>query len=429
MKIKLGLIINLGLIMATTLNAQELPYRAQNEHLGVASCASSVCHGAVTKNKHFFVPMNEYMLWSRYDRHSKAYETLLSVESQHIAHKLGLKNAHQAPLCLDCHSDYIPENLKGPQYHVEDGIGCEACHGGAERWLSTHTAENSNHQDNLAQGMYPTDQTPARAELCLSCHYGNEDKFATHRIMGAGHPRLSFELETFSSLLPPHYELDQDYADRKRIPANGELWTVGQLTLAQSYLQSLRSKRLDGTGMFPELAFFDCHSCHSSMRDLDWNRRSNTLKIAPGTIRINDSYLLMVQLIAKQIDPALAEKLLHAIRNLHSSANQSRRDTRSAAHRIATLLQRLEHIVAQRPLSPDDMEEIFKNLVQTGLKGEYRNYGGAEQAMMALEMILTITNREDHRTTVTRNQLYQLLSNDEAFQAKKFKRSLRALAD
>jgi len=47
--------------------------------------------------------------------------------------------------------------------------------------------------------MYPTEEPMERARLCLSCHLGTERKFATHEIMGAGHPRLAFELELYGS--------------------------------------------------------------------------------------------------------------------------------------------------------------------------------------------------------------------------------------
>ena len=56
---------------------------------------------------------------------------------------------------------------------------------------------DATHAGNVARGLYPTSDPVAQARLCLSCHFGNRDKFVTHRMMGAGHPRMSFELETF----------------------------------------------------------------------------------------------------------------------------------------------------------------------------------------------------------------------------------------
>ncbi len=72
--------------------------------------------------------------------------------------------------------------------------------------------------------MYPTEQPAARAALCVSCHLGADDRFATHEIMGAGHPRLSFELDAFSTNQPAHYIVDADYVRRKGAIEGFNLW-------------------------------------------------------------------------------------------------------------------------------------------------------------------------------------------------------------
>ena len=79
-----------------------LPQADANKHLGVASCATSVCHGKAKKSDQSNVWLNEYRLWSTEDRHARAYQTLRSKESRRIAKNLGLNNAHTAKICLDC---------------------------------------------------------------------------------------------------------------------------------------------------------------------------------------------------------------------------------------------------------------------------------------------------------------------------------------
>ncbi len=185
-------------------------------HLGVETCAGSTCHGSVEPWIKSNVPQNEYVTWQREDKHHKAYSVLLNEESKRIARNLGLAEAHTAEECLVCHSDYVAPELRGPNFQIEDGVGCEACHGGSVRWIGTHLA-GKGHQVNVDNGMYPTDDPFARAKLCLSCHLGDDKRFVTHRIMGAGHPRLSFELDTFTALQPAHFEVDQDYIERKKV--------------------------------------------------------------------------------------------------------------------------------------------------------------------------------------------------------------------
>src|SRR5437868_1431535 len=128
---------------------------ADGIHLGVASCAGSTCHGAVERLKGSSVAQNEYITWSRKDKHAKAYSVLLEDRSIKIARNLGLPDAATAKACLDCHSDNVPEAKRGRQFQLADGVGCEACHGGAETWLGTHIA-GSNHRTNVAAGLAQT---------------------------------------------------------------------------------------------------------------------------------------------------------------------------------------------------------------------------------------------------------------------------------
>ena len=141
-----------------------------------------------------------------------------------IAERLGLGPAAQADACLDCHADNVPEALRGERFQLSDGVGCEACHGGAGDWLVAHYNDpGAGHASNVKAGLYPADDLMARGSLCLSCHLGTADKFATHRMMAAGHPRLTFELDTFTELWrlagsQPHYQVDDDYRHRKSAP-------------------------------------------------------------------------------------------------------------------------------------------------------------------------------------------------------------------
>jgi hypothetical protein len=192
-----------------------LPAQAPDRHLGAASCASSVCHGAVQPPARPGALMNEFVTWSHEDSHAKAYQALSSPQGRSIAAKLGLGSAETAKICLDCHTDNVPQNQRGNRFTLTDGVGCEACHGGAERWISSHAAK-SNYRSDIKTGMYPTADLRDRSRLCLSCHYGAADKFATHRIMAPGHPRLSFEIDTFLALEPVHYRIDEHYRERKR---------------------------------------------------------------------------------------------------------------------------------------------------------------------------------------------------------------------
>ena len=281
-----GFISGFILFIATAGAGAELPQYSKALHLGVASCASGVCHGSVSPRSSTDILQNEYVVWSRLDRHKNAYSTLLSARSKKIARNLGLKNAHEAKICLDCHADNVAAAKKGTRFQIEDGIGCEACHGGAENYLTSHTDKGVSREQNLSNGLYATDQIAERAVLCFSCHIGSEGKIASHEIMGAGHPRLSFELDTFGVLQPAHYVVDEKYRERKWAGSSLTTWALGQVEASKQTLRLIESK-LGGNQLFPELSLFDCHACHHVMSKKRWQQQDR-IRQPPGTVRLND---------------------------------------------------------------------------------------------------------------------------------------------
>src|SRR5262249_3240208 len=157
------------------------------------------CHGqAGGKEKVNAVLQNEYLTWSQKDEHRKAYSVLREDRARKMAMAYGLTvPPESAQVCLNCHADSVPKNRQGPLFRMEDGVACEACHGGASSWLGPHVS-GATHQENVVAGLYPTERPVARALKCLSCHYGDETRIADYRLYGAGHPRLRFELATFT---------------------------------------------------------------------------------------------------------------------------------------------------------------------------------------------------------------------------------------
>src|SRR5262245_22809370 len=179
------------------------PVADNRGHIGVASCSGSNCHGATERPTASAVPGNEYLIWSKRDKHRNAYAVLLEERAVRMARALGLPDAVNQSLCLDCHADNVPAAQRGRQFQLSDGVSCEACHGGAADWLGPHIS-GAGHRANVAAGLYPLEQPVARAEKCLGCHYGDGKRFVEHRLYGAGHPRLGFELDTYTAIEPAH---------------------------------------------------------------------------------------------------------------------------------------------------------------------------------------------------------------------------------
>ena len=122
----------------------------------------------------------------------------------------------------------------------------------------------------------------ARLGICLDCHFGSERGPASSSAtacMAAGHPRISFELDLFSTLQLHHNE-DADYVARKGRSDSVRMWAVGQAMALSREMALFANPTRGNEGAFPEFYFFDCHSCHR--RIFDQADRVKTWEANPG---------------------------------------------------------------------------------------------------------------------------------------------------
>jgi hypothetical protein len=403
---------------------------ADSVHLGVASCAGSTCHGAVQRLKGSVVAQNEYITWSRRDKHAKAYTVLSEERSQRIAKNLGLGDARTAQICLSCHADNVPANQRGPQFQISDGVGCEACHGGARGWLGVHIA-GGTHADNLKAGMYPTDEPLARAEKCLTCHMGDDSKFVTHQIMGAGHPRIGFELDTYTAAQPAHFVVDKDYVERKGPVNDVRVWAVGQAEALVRFMDTVMDPKHAPSGIFPELVLFDCTACHHAMSELRWQDRPSA-GLPPGLPPLNDANAIMLRVIAQRVAPNAAKPLGDGVLALHKASTQNWASVQREARVLRDQAAALVPIVAQHDFGRDDMRALADGVIAVGLDRDAADYPGAEQATMALASIVSgmkaggyASDAQVKAMQTSLNGLYETLAKDDVYSPAAFLAALR----
>ncbi len=425
--------IRIGIVMFASLfganafasDVAELPQYSPEKHMGVATCGNSTCHGVTQLEVPSNVLQNEYSTWLFHDRHAKAYTTLLNAQSKRIAMKLGIKDASKADICLDCHADNVPTEQRGEEFHITDGVGCEACHGGSENWLATHTIQPYSLARNLADGMYPTSDLAKRTDLCVSCHVGDAKKLANHNIMGAGHPRLGFELDTFTIRQPEHYVVDQDYIERKNLDTPIRRLLVGSAVHAQSVAKNLGGSLVNNPQGYPEIALYDCHSCHHSLNDLKWKQRPSTAGLKPGAIRLNDSSFILLAALAGALDAKLQNDILSGIKTLHSASTKSVQELQQAAANLQNLSVASQTLFEQVSLKDSNKRNMITDLMRLGVRGEYRDYIAAEQAVMAMDA-LSYSLPEEPSLTEVINKAYRYTQNDEAYKSEKFRKDLEA---
>jgi hypothetical protein len=416
-----------GMLASSSLAAQAVetvvPQYDHATHLGVASCASSTCHGAAVPVEGGVVQQNELAIWQSRDKHAVAYEVLGNDLSKRIAANLGIGDPKEAAICLDCHADNVPPERRGEQFQLSDGVGCESCHGGASGWIGIHKINDNatSHARNVAAGLYPTEDPKARAKLCLSCHLGDPTKLVTHRIMGAGHPRLSFELDTFTAIEPAHFTVDDDYEQRKRLANGIQTWSVGQAMALSATLDALLDPKRNRDALFPELTFFDCHACHKPMSAGSWRER-DSLGLGPGVVRLNDASLIMVRVVANAVAPALGKQITAQGKALHRATQADHAAFEKAARALKATADRAVDTFADFRFGPESARAILNELVAESRRGETIDYVAAEQTTMAIGAILAamrqeewISEQEFAANQEVMDQLYEAVEQDERY--------------
>ena len=363
-------------------------------HEGVASCAGSACHGrAVASGPD--IRHDEIRIWQDSTgpagAHSRAWRVLAELRAQAIASRLGLGKAQAAPECLGCHADHPA--ARGALFQISDGVGCEACHGGSSAWLASHYALSVKHADNVAKGMIPLEDAKVRAAVCLDCHFGaaGPGQFVTHQIMSAGHPRIVFELDLFSTL-QKHYDLGPNYASRKPIPSGVKLWAVGQAMALDRSLTLFNDPRRGQEGAFPEFYFFDCHSCHRTITDDPRARPTAVMNpgrpVPSGTVPYNDENMIMLSAAAAVAAPKLATQFDTDCRAFHVALATDRSSAIRAAGQLARSARALSNAFAAHDFGRAETIGILGHVVSGAQGARYTDYAGSAQAVMAIDTLL-----------------------------------------
>ena len=179
--------------------------------MGVASCAASACHhqggGRETLR-------SEYTTWAAHDKHARAYDVLSEQRARQIVRNLlpdRTPAPQKEPLCLKCHAmaytNGTPEPT-GDRFSIDDGVGCESCHGPAEKWLGRHYLDGFKAlsiEEKSRLGLHDLKGLTSRFATCAACHIGSADREVNHELIASGHPRLNFEFGGFLAKYSKHW--------------------------------------------------------------------------------------------------------------------------------------------------------------------------------------------------------------------------------
>lgn len=407
--------------------------------VGVATCGGTTCHGRSEADGPI-VRQDELMIWqdesSPSGAHSRAWRVLAEPRSRAMAQRLGIGEATTAPMCLGCHATPAPSGARGGRFQLSDGVGCESCHGAASGWLSSHYAVGATHANNVSRGLVPLDQPKARAAACLDCHFGSADEgqFVTHRIMAAGHPRIAFELDLFTTL-QQHHNIDKDYLQRKRRPNGVETWAVGQAMALERSLGLFVNPARGTEGIYPEFYFFDCHTCHRRISDnpnFEPTAVPNPGRPIPiGMPAYNDENMIMLSAAARVVAPQLAQRFDRDSRNFHAALARDRASAVAAAGTLRETVRALGNAFDGGAFSREATFAIVDSITSEAISPRFTDYAGSVQAVMATDTLLSalvasgyINDRTADSIRADVNGAYRAVRDPNAYQPREFRASL-----
>lgn len=345
-----------------------------------------------------------------------------------MAKIMGLPKPDTAPRCLACHALDVPVDQRARTFDLTDGVGCENCHGPASAWLGPHTTRDWKYEKSLELGMYNTRDLIKRSEKCLSCHLGTAEKSVDHELIAAGHPDLYFELDSFQSVMPPHWkEADKD-------PWLGvRSLSVGQAVQLREQLKRLA--RESSNGIWAEYAELDCFACHHSLTAAkdSWRQERGYTGRRPGNTPWNLSRYVVLRHVIQESDASAAQQLKSEIDRIYalvtapgSDRKQISAEASTAAESADRLAQRMAAMKYDQPVTLRLMKSISGDADFIAEQGER----AAEQATMALDSLFVaytmnapLANDQPIRAAI--HGLFQQLEDPSAYHGFNFARELK----
>jgi hypothetical protein len=150
----------------------------------------------------------------------------------------------------------------------------------------------------------------------------------------------------------------------------------------------------------------------------------------PGFVRLNDASLLMLRQIARRVVPEEAGAFAQDVARLHKAV-ASGTDAMTQARTVEKLIAAMIPKISAHRFSGDDVRAILIGLIDDGLAGQYTDYQGAEQAVMAVQSVAEFMGR--HKMMQTQplkpamKRLLAAVARDEKYQPAAFEQALRDL--
>jgi hypothetical protein len=413
-------------------------------YLGPVSCASGNCHGKSTPQNQYAVRQDEYYIWAKTDKHSKAYSVLLNLQSKVIAQNLKLKEKpNESRLCLDCHALNPPTNAQAKPLDIGDGVSCESCHGPASGWITKHTESSweKERKKLIADGIGMKDlRSPGiRAQNCLQCHSGTANSGVGHELIAAGHPALKFELDNYGDQMRHWMSFATRMATRKTADGRdqsegGRAWVVGQVVAFKMALDLLAHRAK--LPSWPDFAEMDCHACHHSLKDAS-QRQAKVAKAGLGIPKWSPAHLAMLRHIVavfaskedlRSIESGTSELAALMIKGIATGTTIAPLASR-LANSMTPIIKKLEQVQIDAVKAKQFIDLIVKDTATNLPATDIRSLQQVVMGLNTLASDIAQTNRSVSKSEVQKvlGNLYRQVEIPEKFDPNAFRKQLTEL--
>lgn len=419
---------------------------ASAKYVGPGSCSASACHGNIRPMGKTKVWQNEYSTWITSDKHAHAYRALQEALGKQIGTILKLPGLPEnSQRCLVCHALSVPPAAHAREFDIAEGVSCESCHGPASLWLEPHIEPTAKHLDLVERlHLYDNKNLEKRAEKCLSCHLGTPGTTVDHELIAAGHPDLTFELESFSAAEPPHWAEKNPDGTAADALFDVRAWAVGQaVALKQSMLRLAYHAK---SGPWPEFSEMDCVTCHHALTGPQSWRQQNAARVkrtgdahnnenAYGEPPYNLSRYVLFEHFAAEVDPHLNEELANAlevVKQKVTNISSNRAEVETAANRAAELAGQMIADVRDASYGGERTKRLLRAITGDADAIAFDGERTAEQATMTVDSLYIAETRgagPDAATQKAIDGLFRLVNNPSSYDARQFADQLRAVRD
>ncbi|WP_367947405.1 hypothetical protein [Sphingopyxis sp. BSNA05] len=252
--------------------------------------------------------------------------------------------------------------------------------------------------------------------------------------MAAGHPRISFEMDLFSTL-QQHHDEDVDYIRRKGRTNSVQFWAVGQAMALERSLNLFTKPAIATEGIFPEFYFYDCHSCHRRIYDSASARPTSVdnpgRPIPEGMPPYNDENMIMLSAAIKVAAPDIAADFDSRSKAFHAAMAQGRGPAVEEAARLRQYASQLADRFSRASFGREQTFRIMESIAGQAISPRFTDYEGSVQAVMAIDTLLNgLVNSgqvSESAASSLRGQInvaYAAVAEPNSYEPLKFRRAL-----